>query len=240
MPRAALAAVFVAALLGVAPSASASPPQITLLGPANGATLAYPAYGDGTTKFSWHVSWDAAEQTTVMFQLGSDPNFAPGTFTQDNFACTAADPNCTSSYAPPRSYSPPYPKVFYWRVGLTTSAGYVWSATSMFKVVNLVDTVKPRVRVYAGSARRGSRAFVRLRAADNRGRVRLHVTLSYRGRALYNARMPMTVTYWADPLFFFTRKPLPRFLPAGRYQACVKAWDQAGNSARSCAPYRVR
>ena len=57
----------------------------------------------------------------------------------------------------PRSYSPPYPKVFYWRVGLTTSAGTVWSATSMFQVVNPPDRVKPRVRAYAGSARRGRR-----------------------------------------------------------------------------------
>jgi hypothetical protein len=239
MPRAALAAVLVAVVLAIAPQASASVPQITLLSPANGATLAYPAYGDGTTKFSWHVNWDVPEATTVMFELGTDPNFAPGTFTADNFACTAANPNCVTTYAPPRSYAPPYPKVFYWRVGLTTSSGYVWSQTSMFKVVNLVDRVKPRVRVYPGSARRGSRARLLVRAADDRGRVRLHVTLNYHGRMLYSGRMPLTTTYWASTLVFFTNTPLPRFLPRGRYDACVKAWDQAGNDARSCAPYRV-
>ena len=176
-----------------------------------------------------------------MFQLGTDPNFAPGTSTGDNFACTAADPNCVTNDALAlRSYAPPFPKTFYWRVGLTTSAGIVWSQTSRFKVVNLADHVKPRVRVYAGSARRGSRAYVRVRVADNRGRVRLHVMLKYRGRALYNGRMGMTATYWADPIFFFTNRPLPRFLPAGRYRACVRAWDEARNSALSCAPYRVR
>jgi hypothetical protein len=240
MSRAALAFVFLAATLAFVPSASAAPPQITLLAPANGATLAYPAYGDATTKFSWRITWDAPETTTVMFQLGTDRNFAPGTYTQENRACTAADPNCFASYAPPRSYAPPYPKVFYWRVGLTTSAGYVWSATSTFKVVNLPDRVKPRVRVYSGSARRGSRAYVRVRAADDRGRVRLRVTLKYRGRTLYSGRMGLTTTYWTDPLFFYTRTPLPRFLPRGLYAACVKAWDAAGNAAVSCAPYRVR
>jgi hypothetical protein len=240
MPRAALATLLAVSVLGFTPSALASPPQITLLGPANGATLAYPAYGNGTTKFSWHVNWDAPEQTTVMFELGTDPNFAPGSYTQDNFACAAADPNCVTSFSPPRSYSPPYPKVFYWRVGLTTSGGFVWSQTSMFKIVNLVDHAKPRVRVYAGSARRGTRAYLRLRAADDRGRVRLHVMLVYHGRALYNGRMPMTATHWADPLFFYTTTPLPHFIPTGSYQACVRAWDAAGNTASSCAPYRVR
>ena len=240
MSRAALATVLVAVALGLAPGASASPPQITLLGPANGATLAYPAYGDATTKFSWHVSWDAPEATTVMFQLGTDRNFAPGTFVGENFACTAADPNCATSFAPPRSYAPPFPKIFYWRVGLITSSGYFWSQTATFKVVNLADHVKPRVRVYSGTARRGSRAYIQMRAADNRGRVRLHVMLRYRGRTLYQGRMGMTATYWADPLSFLTRTPLPRFLPAGRYEACARAWDEAGNSALSCAGYRIR
>src|SRR4051812_23557273 len=105
MSRAALATVLLTIALVLAPSASASPPQITLLGPADGATLAYPAYGDATTKFSWHVSWDAPEQTTVMFQLGSDAGFSSGTYTNDTFACAAANPNCTTSYAPPRSYA---------------------------------------------------------------------------------------------------------------------------------------
>jgi hypothetical protein len=240
MPRAALAAVLVAAFLGFSPSASASSPQITLLAPANGATLAYPAFGNGTTNFSWHVNWDTSEATTVMFQLGTDAGFAAGTYTQDNFACPASDPNCTSSYAPPRSYAPPFPKVFYWRVGVTTSAGQVWSATAMFWVVNLADTVKPRVRVDPGSAKRGSRAHLLVRAADDRGRVRLRVMLNYRGRTLYNGRFPLTPTSWAAPLSFRTSTPLPRFLPRGRYEACVRAWDEAGNTARACAAYQIR
>jgi hypothetical protein len=240
MPRAALAVVLIAAFLGFSPSASASAPQITLLAPANGATLAYPAYGNGATNFSWHVNWDTPEATTVMFQLGTNPGFAAGTYTQDNFACPAADPNCTSSYAPPRSYAPPFPKIFYWRVGVTTSSGQVWSATSMFKVVDLVDTVKPRVRVDRGSARRGTRARLLVHAADDRGRVRLRVMLNYRGRTLYNGRFPLTPTSWAVPLSFFTSTRLPRFLPSGRYEACVRAWDEAGNTARSCAAYQIR
>jgi hypothetical protein len=110
----------------------------------------------------------------------------------------------------------------------------------MFKVVNKVDNVKPRVRVLPGSAKRGKRAQLLVRAADDRGRVRLRVTLEYHGRTLYSGRMPMTVTYWAHPLFFHSSRPLPRFLPAGRYQACARAWDESGNTARSCAWYHVR
>jgi len=107
-------------------------------------------------------------------------------------------------------------------------------------VVNLADRVKLRVRVYPGSARRGTRAYVRLQAADNRGRVRLDVMLLYRNRALYNGRMPMTATNWADPIWFLTKTPLPRFLPAGCWRACVRAWDEAGNTALACAIYRLR
>ena len=229
MPRAALATFIVAAALGFSPSASASAPQITLLGPANGATLAYPAYGNGNTKFSWHVTWDTPELTTVMFQLGTDPNFAAGTYTQDNFGCPATDPNCTSTYTPQRSYSPPFPKVFYWRVGVISKVRHFTEAAK----------VKPRVRVNRGSAKRGSRARLSVRVADDRGKVRLRVTLNHRGRTLYKGLMPMAATLWASPLAFITSAPLPRFLPVGVYEACVRAWDPAGNTARSCAPYLV-
>jgi hypothetical protein len=240
MKRAALAAVLLAALLGVTPSASASTPRITLLTPTNGTTLAVKPYGDGTTTFTWHVTWDTPESTTIMFQLGTDPSFAAGTFTGDNFFCPAPNPNCTTSYAPPRSYSPPFPHTFYWRVGLTTSAGIVWSSPSMFKVVAQVDRTKPRVQVLAGSAKRGKRARMLVRAADDGGRVRLRVSLAYHGRTLYSGQMPMTATSWGQALMFYSNRPLPRLLPAGRYQACARAWDESGNTARSCAWYRIR
>ena len=45
---------------------------------------------------------------------------------------------------------------------------------------------------------------------------------------------------WAVPRTFFTKQALPRYLPAGKYSACVKAWDRAGNHASSCAPYHIR
>jgi hypothetical protein len=240
MPRAALVILIAAAFLGFARPAFASPPVITLLSPTNGATIASPAYSTDHTTFSWHVDWDAPEHTIVQWQISSDPNFAPGKGTGENQACTAVDVNCFSSYAPPRSYSPPYPKIFYWRVGLTTSGGTVWSGTSIFQIVDLPDRVKPRVRAYPGSARRGTRGRVRIRAADARGRVRLLVTLEYRGRVLYKGRLGLTETNWGESLFFHTTKPLPRSLPAGRYLLCARAWDEAGNTARSCAPYHVR
>jgi hypothetical protein len=64
--------------------------------------------------------------------------------------------------------------------------------------------------------------------------------LLYRGRPLYNGRWPLTATNWADPIYFITRTPLPRFLPAGRYRACVRVWDAANNTALGCATYRIR
>lgn len=33
---------------------------------------------------------------------------------------------------------------------------------------------------------------------------------------------------------------LPRMWPAGRYLACVTAWDKASNRAKACALYRIR
>lgn len=242
MPRAALASVLlIALLLGVGSSApaQASTPVITLLTPKNGAKLAIPAWKTDQTKFSWQINWDVPDGATVAWEIAPDPSFSINV-TGENRNCPASNINCFSSFAPPRAYGPPYPNVFYWRVRLYASSGTFTSAISKYSVVNLADHVKPRVRISKTFARRGARAYVMVRAADNRGRVRLHVTIQYHGHAYYNARMPMTTTYWADPLFFETRTPLPRSLPRGRYLACAKAWDEARNHARACAPLRVR
>lgn len=47
-------------------------------------------------------------------------------------------------------------------------------------------------------------------------------------------------TSWSGRATFYTKGRLPRLLPAGRYLACVTAWDKAANRAKSCAPYRIR
>jgi hypothetical protein len=201
-------------------------------------------------------------------------------FTQNlsvnTYSCPASNVNCWQGFRPQVAYATAAGRTWYWRVGLTTSAGIVYSPTAWFiaryppdldrdgvedatdncpSIANpdqrdsnrdgkgdacQVDRVKPRVVVFRGSARRGTRAFLKARVADDRDFVRLYVTLSYRGRLLYRGSIGFAQTRWAVPETFYTLTRLPRRLPAGRYLACVQAWDKAGNSARSCAAYRVR
>src|SRR6185503_15589480 len=94
MTRAALAvAVLSAALFASAPPADAAAPSITLLAPGNGSTVGTSA----PTSFSWHVTWDAPESTTVTWQLAQSPAFDQNV-TQQVRTCPATDPNCFSSF----------------------------------------------------------------------------------------------------------------------------------------------
>jgi len=275
MPRAALVIALVAGVfLSTAPTAGAAPPTITLLAPPNGATIVSSPTTTVTT-FSWRVDWATPESTIVMLQLSSDPSFTQNV-TQENHYCTAPNANCWTSFQLRLPDPTVTGKLWYWRVGLTTSAGFVWSQTFLFTAVRppdgdrdgienardncptvanadqrdsnrdgkgdacQADRVKPRVSVFPGSARRGRRAFIRARVADDRDFVRLQVTLSYRGRTLFRGSFGWAQTSWSVPSTFYTKSPLPRFLPAGRYLACVAAWDKAGNRAQSCARYRIR
>lgn len=276
MKRAALlAAVASGLLLTVAPSAGAAPPAITLLTPPNGSTVVISPTAPAYPTFTWRVDWATPEDTIIRHELALDPGFTQNLSVNTHF-CPAANVNCWTSFQPQMAYAPP-DRVWYWRVGLTTSTGIVYSQTFLFaaktppdrdrdgvedandncpSVPNpdqrdsnrdgkgdacQLDRVKPRVLVYPGSARRGSRAYLKARMADDRGGLlRLHVTLSHRGRVFYRGRFGWVQTSWAVPETFYTLTRLPRFLPTGRYSACVQAWDQAGNTAKSCAPYRVR
>jgi hypothetical protein len=102
------------------------------------------------------------------------------------------------------------------------------------------DKVRPRVRVYPGGAVRGRRAFLHFRVADDRDFVRFRVSFDYGRRVSLWVDFGFVQTTWSGRATFFTRRPLPRALPAGRYLACVTAWDKASNRAKSCAPYRIR
>src|SRR4029450_4652025 len=99
------------------------------------------------------------------------------------------------------------------------------------------DNVKPRVQVYAGSAKRGKRAFLRFRAADDRDFVRLRVSFLYHGRLAMWVDFGFNRLSWSDRLTFYTTRPLPRRLRPGRWVACVTAWDKGSNHAKSCARY---
>jgi hypothetical protein len=103
-----------------------------------------------------------------------------------------------------------------------------------------VDKVKPRVKVLSGSAVRGRRAFVHFRAADDRDFVRFRVSFLYHGRLAMWVDFGFVQLSWSQRVTFYTKKALPRQLPAGRYLACVTAWDRAANRAQACAPYRIR
>ena len=102
------------------------------------------------------------------------------------------------------------------------------------------DQVKPRVKVYPGSAVRGRRAFLNFRVADDRDFVRFRVAFLYRGRlAMWvNFGFVQTTLEWTRHLLH-EGAATPQ-LPAGRYLACVTAWDKASNRAKSCATYRIR
>jgi hypothetical protein len=275
MARAALTAAVLSflVLMFTPASSAAGAPTITLLTPASGATVE--STTDTYPTFTWHVDWAAPESTIVRFEIATDAAFTQNVSVDTHF-CPSTDVNCWDSIQPHAVYGPPLGNVWYWRVGLTTSNGIVYSNTFHFTATQPQDTdgdgipdskdncprrrnpdqrdsnhdgkgdacqpdlVKPRVKVSPGSARRGHRAFIKVRAADDRGTIRLNVTLSYRNHIMYRGAFGWTETRWSQRLTFYTRTPLPRFLPTGVYRACVKAWDRAGNHALGCSRYLVR
>ena len=274
MPRAALVVAALAAMLLASPqAASAAPPTIALIAPATGSTIV--STPTTFTTFSWRVDWATPEDTMVMWQLSTDPTFAQNV-TQENHYCLAADPNCWATFQLRLPEPGPTGTVWYWRVGLTTTSGSVFSSTWMFVATRppdldrdgiederdncptvpnadqrdsnrdgkgdacQADNVRPRVRVFPGSAVRGRRAFLNFRVADDRDFVRFRVSFHYRGRLAMWIDFGYVQTTWSGRATFYTKGPLPRALPGGRYLACVTAWDKAANRAKSCAPYRIR
>jgi hypothetical protein len=103
-----------------------------------------------------------------------------------------------------------------------------------------LDRVKPRVKVYSGSAVRGRRAFLHFRAGDDRDYVRFRVSFLYRERLAMWVDFPFVQLSWSTRATFYTKQRLPRQVRPGRYLACVTAWDKASNQAKGCAPYRIR
>jgi len=230
--------VVVAAAFLVTSAPALATPSVTLLAPSNGQTITLQP-GQVIT-YKWQVSWpDAPPQGTVAtyWELATDPSFSPGSiYGTDGNSCVLPNYACWTSYTAQKAYGPPWGRTFYWRI---TFNG-VTSAVGSFRVVLAPDLVKPRVRAYGGSARRGTVAHFKARAADDRGPVRYRATLEWRGLTVFGSSFPFANTIWSAPLSFYTKRPLPRRMPAGRYQFCITAWDQAANRARSCALYRVR
>jgi hypothetical protein len=70
--------------------------------------------------------------------------------------------------------------------------------------------------------------------------VRFTISLNLGRHVIANWHFGWTETNWAYHYTFWTIHPLPRFLPAGTYRICLKAWDRAYNHALSCSRYRIR
>jgi Thrombospondin type 3 repeat len=275
MPRAALAAVLVAVALAAPSSAAAAPPVVTLLTPANGARIVSTPTTTTHPTFSWRVDWATPEEAMVVWQVAADAAFTKDASTESQY-CPATNANCWTSLTPQRLWGPPAGSVWYWRVGVSTAAGTVYSQTWSFRAEEPADAdrdgvpdasdncpgvananqrdsnrdgkgdacqpdrVKPRIRVFPGSARRGKHGYITARVADDRSFVRIRLNLTYFGHVLYRGVFTWPQSRWDQPATFRTRTPLPMFLPRGLYQACATATDKAGNVGRSCARYRVR
>jgi hypothetical protein len=217
-------------------------PEVALVTPADGATvLTSAALGTGPT-LGWRIDWgDAPVGGTVIttIRIATDPSLTQNA-AENTFSCQGRSAECRTHFKPNRVYAGRY----YWRVSL---GGTVRATSPTWSFVGVrqgggagADRVKPRVRALAGVAQRGQTAFFSARVSDDRNMVRLRATLTRSGHELARAAAPFRPVAWARRQTLYSSRPLPRGLARGAYRLCVTAWDRAGNSARSCADYRVR
>ena len=172
------------------------------------------------------VNWpDAPAQgnVTTYWEIATDPSFSPASmYGTDGNSCTLPNYACWTSFAAQKAYGPPFGRTFYWRIIFNG----VTSAVGSFRVVLAPDLAKPRVKAYGGSARRGRVAHFMARAADDRGPVRYRATLEWRGLTVLGSSFPFSNTVWSAPVTFYSKRPLPKRMPAGRYQFCITAHPQ--------------
>ena len=101
------------------------------------------------------------------------------------------------------------------------------------------DRKRPRVKAYAGSARRGSTAAFHFRVHDNRY-VSVRATVRWHGQLALSGRMDrVAAPRWSFRQTWWSQGPIRRSWPVGTYTFCIVAVDGAGNRAKSCAPYRI-
>ena len=155
--------------------------------------------------------------------------------TTENQTCAFDNLSCFTSFTPHMVYSGAY----YWQVSVVSpvqASSPVW----MFTGEKPVDRTPPRVRALPGAAVRGKTAFFSARVSDDSGEVRMRAELSYQGHPVIGGDFGYARVSWSQLEQFWSKHPLDRSLPAGTYRSCLTVWDRAGNSARSCAAYRVR
>jgi len=233
-----IAVAAIAGLLANAQSGVAANPQptITLLSPV-GNVVIKPT--QTMTVFRWRIDWPTAptESFTVSVQWSVDPTFRLGSYTSENRTCRPTEPSC---YTSEDTNGVTLDKTLYWRVTVHSYETPDVVKAGSYKFTVAPDRVKPRVKALSGQAARGSDALFRVRVSDDRRQVRARATVAYRGRTVLTGAMSYVPVAWGTPLEFWSKRPLSRALPSGIYTFCVTVWDRAGNSAKSCAPYRVR
>ena len=92
---------------------------------------------------------------------------------------------------------------------------------------------------HSGSASRGSWAYITASISDNSDFVRLEWTLSFARHTRLTARLPFGQIRHSWMYRLSTNSAIPRSWPAGRYTACVRAWERAGNTGAGCAPCSI-
>jgi hypothetical protein len=100
------------------------------------------------------------------------------------------------------------------------------------------DVIKPKVRAYSGSARRGASAIFRFRAYDNRP-AKIRLTVRWHGRLVLKGEMPQALVSWSTKADWWTEEVINPRWPIGTYTFCAVVIDGAGHRATSCVPYRI-
>jgi hypothetical protein len=264
------AAVLSAALLASAPPADAAAPTITLITPPNASTISTSTPTTFSWHVGWDapenatVTWQLSTTPTFSQNVTSESRACssadPNCFASHQLALPAPGPNGTIWYwrvSVATSTGPVTSAtwMFIAKIADADRDGVEDARDNCPTVPNTdqrdsnrdgrgdacqPDAVKPRVQVFPGSARRGRRAYLRFRATDDRDYVRFRVSFLYRGRLAMWVDFGFSQLSWSQRLVFYTTRPLPRRLRAGRWVACVTVWDKASNQAKACAPYRIR
>jgi hypothetical protein len=239
IPLLAVAAIAAAGpLTGGAGIAQTTPPQITLLAPANGAVV-QGSTGLNAVEFKWRIDWaqpPAVGVVIISVKWATDPGFTQNV-SGANQTCPVTNVNCWTTFRPNHTWKGRY----YWKVTIASDEP-AESATWMFTGIEAppqIDQTRPYVRTSPGSVKRGKRAFFTAQVRDNKGEVRMRALLTYRGRPVLDGRTGFARVLWTVRQRFYSIRPMPRQLPAGIYKICITAWDRAGNQGQSCARYRV-
>jgi hypothetical protein len=242
-------AAVVAFALALVPSAHADPaaPIVTLVAPST--TLRIPLDAAKHPIFAWRIAFAQAPAgpTAISFDISTDPSFEGWKYTEHQ-VCPVSNPACFTGTVPhgydwldEANGGAPYPDdgtvTLYWRVTVDLGLGSLpVSATSWFTGVPIPpDTTAPRIFVPAAHAKRGVKARVVAKLADD------GLLFNATARLFYGDRVVATASrdFFAPRGIYVLWIELSKYAPKGRYNLCVDATDLSLNWARRCAPVFV-